>query len=124
MMCIIFINILSTVPLDIFVGTVKQIVKFISYLATVTNSTYSFKEMDCDHCFHPLHILLKRWTVTTAFTPSPLSPLHFELSRVAVLQPHAEGEVAAEMDCDHCFHPMLFNCCLVLLFCSLTPRVK
>ena len=36
MMCIIFINILSTVSLDIFVGTVKQIVKFISYLTTVT----------------------------------------------------------------------------------------
>ena len=43
MMCIIFINILSTVSLDIFVGTVKQIVKFISYLTTVTNSTYSSK---------------------------------------------------------------------------------
>ena len=27
MMCIIFINILSTVSLDIFVGTIKQIVK-------------------------------------------------------------------------------------------------
>ena len=36
MMCIIFINILSTVSLDSFVGTVKQIVKFISYLTTVT----------------------------------------------------------------------------------------
>ena len=33
MMCIIFINILGTVSPDIFVGTVKQIVKFISYLA-------------------------------------------------------------------------------------------
>ena len=42
MMCIIFINILSTVSFDIFIGTVKQIVKFISYLTTVTNSTYSF----------------------------------------------------------------------------------
>ena len=41
-MCIIFINILSTVYLDIFVGTVKQIVKFIGRnLTTVTNSTYS-----------------------------------------------------------------------------------
>ena len=30
-MCIIFINILSTVSLDIFVGTVKQTVKFIFY---------------------------------------------------------------------------------------------
>ena len=42
MMCIIFINILSTVLFDIFIGKVKQIVKFISYLTTVTNSTYSF----------------------------------------------------------------------------------
>ena len=41
-MCIIFIDILSTVSFDIFIGTVKQIVKFISYLTTVTNSTYSF----------------------------------------------------------------------------------
>ena len=47
MMCIIFINILSTVSLDIFVGTAKQIVKFISYLTTVTN--YIF--------FHPLEYL-------------------------------------------------------------------
>ena len=38
MMCIIFINIITTVSLDIFIGTVKQIVKFISYLTTVTNS--------------------------------------------------------------------------------------
>ena len=42
MMCIIFINILSTVSFDIFIGTVKQIVIFISYLTTVTNSTYSW----------------------------------------------------------------------------------
>ena len=36
MMCIIFINILSTVSFDIFIGgTVKQIVKFISYLTDV-----------------------------------------------------------------------------------------
>ena len=38
MMCIIFINIITTVSLDIFIGTVKQVVKFISYLTTVTNS--------------------------------------------------------------------------------------
>ena len=39
MMCIKFISILSMVSPDIFVGTVKQIVKFISYLTTVTNTT-------------------------------------------------------------------------------------
>ena len=65
MMCIIFINILSTVlltfsleqlrqivkflstvSLDIFVGTIKQIVKFISYLTTVTNSTLFFHPLE------------------------------------------------------------------------------
>ena len=46
MMCIIFINILSTVSLDIFIGTVKQIVKFISYLTTVTNSTIFFRPLE------------------------------------------------------------------------------
>ena len=42
MMCVRFINILSTVSFDIFIGTVMQIMKFISYLTTVTNSTYFF----------------------------------------------------------------------------------
>ena len=30
------------VSFDIFTGTIKQMVKFVSYLTTVTNSTYSF----------------------------------------------------------------------------------
>ena len=45
-MCIIFINILSTVSFNIFIGTVKQIVKFISYLTTVTNSLQNLARWD------------------------------------------------------------------------------
>ena len=46
MMCIIFINIFITVSLDIFVGTVKQIVKFISYLTTATKQYIVFHPME------------------------------------------------------------------------------
>ena len=46
MTCIIFINILSTVSLDIFIGTVKQIVKFISYLTAVKNSQKQRREKE------------------------------------------------------------------------------
>ena len=44
MMCIIFINILNTVSLDIFVGTVKQIVKFIRETETETQLKKRKKE--------------------------------------------------------------------------------
>ena len=57
-MCIIFINILSTVSHDIFVGTVKQIVKFIventnlktskKYYYSVTN-IFTSPESATDH---------------------------------------------------------------------------
>ena len=46
MMCIISIIILSAVSLDIFIGTVKQIVKFISYGTTVTDSTLFFHPLE------------------------------------------------------------------------------
>ena len=40
MMCVLFIYMLSTLSSDIFIGTVKQPIKFIPYLTAITNSSH------------------------------------------------------------------------------------
>jgi len=42
MMGVLFIYMLSTLSSDIFIGTIKQLIKLIPYLTAITNSSHNY----------------------------------------------------------------------------------